>query len=176
MTKYKLNQWIKHKAYYVRALNLLGHKCNNCNQNDIAVLDFHHLDEESKTNDISILCRTSDWETIEKEIKKCVILCSYCHRRLHFNRKLFDANYSLILDIASGKVKPPSLKRWTTEDTEILIKLYHTRTTILDIANRMGRTKSTITKQIRKLKNNNLLNDRSIVRKTCLKTIKNKGT
>lgn len=59
--------------------------CETCGETDIACLDFHHTDPESK--DISIArVVTNGWskERILTEINKCVVLCSNCHRKLHY--------------------------------------------------------------------------------------------
>lgn len=61
-------------------------KCEKCGESHIATLDFHH----TKDKDISISQAVGDgWskERILKEIKKCVVLCSNCHRKLHWKKK-----------------------------------------------------------------------------------------
>jgi len=57
-------------------------KCNNCDENHPAVLDFHHLDPSKK--DFTIASRVSvAKETLLIELAKCVILCRNCHSELH---------------------------------------------------------------------------------------------
>lgn len=57
--------------------------CDICGEDDIACLDFHHLDPTQKDKVIS---RINDWseERILLEIQKCQVLCSNCHRKLHY--------------------------------------------------------------------------------------------
>ena len=57
--------------------------CILCEEKDIVCLDFHHLDPKIKDMSLSKACN-SGWsnERILKEIKKCVILCSNCHRKV----------------------------------------------------------------------------------------------
>lgn len=50
--------------------------------NDIACLDFHHL--KDKEFNISNEIRNLSIENLKKEINKCVVLCSNCHRKLHY--------------------------------------------------------------------------------------------
>jgi hypothetical protein len=57
--------------------------CSVCGFRDFApALVFHHMPDSVKTRDISKMVDCT-WETIEKEIEKCVVLCENCHRELH---------------------------------------------------------------------------------------------
>jgi hypothetical protein len=61
-------------------------KCEECLENHPACLDFHHINESQKDLDISrAIC---DWglERIKHEIMKCQVLCSNCHRKLHWEQ------------------------------------------------------------------------------------------
>jgi predicted HNH restriction endonuclease len=46
------------------------------------VLDFHHIDKETKEFTIGAIKKGSK-EKILKEIDKCVCLCANCHREFH---------------------------------------------------------------------------------------------
>jgi len=46
------------------------------------VLDFHHIDKETKEFTIGTIKKGSK-EKILKEIDKCVCLCANCHREFH---------------------------------------------------------------------------------------------
>lgn len=65
-------------------------KCEKCKEKHPAIIDFHH-DKGNKEKGISR--RIIDGHSIEKvkiEIQKCQILCSNCHRKIHFkNTKTF---------------------------------------------------------------------------------------
>jgi hypothetical protein len=66
-----------------KALELMGGKCNSCGYNkNYAALEFHHLDPKEKEFDFKKL-RQCKWDTIINELKKCVMLCSNCHREAH---------------------------------------------------------------------------------------------
>lgn len=60
-------------------------KCIACGETDIACLDFHHIDKNEKEVTIPTAIKNK-WgeERILKEINKCVVLCSNCHRKLHY--------------------------------------------------------------------------------------------
>lgn len=64
------------------AASLLGNRCKRCGESDIRCLEFHHPNEKSAgINSI----KWSRWSVIEAEVKKCELLCSNCHERLHAN-------------------------------------------------------------------------------------------
>ena len=86
------------KSYNRRAkasevkLNLikeLGGRCVRCgieaNINNYVIFDFHHIDPSKK--DFSINTFNGSLEDMEKEAKKCVVMCANCHRLHHFNLK-----------------------------------------------------------------------------------------
>ncbi len=59
-------------------------KCEICSENHPACLDFHHKDSSEKQKEISV-CIRDGWskERIIKEISKCQVICSNCHRKFH---------------------------------------------------------------------------------------------
>lgn len=62
-----------------------GKKCVECGESHIACLDFHHPGEK----DGMLSGKAKGWSIkhILAEIAKCVILCSNCHRKLHWNER-----------------------------------------------------------------------------------------
>lgn len=73
--------------YKLKAIKELGGKCNDCGyEKCIAALDFHHIDPLSKDDTIKDISSGS-WKRIEKEIKKCILLCANCHRTRHWNEQ-----------------------------------------------------------------------------------------
>lgn len=63
----------------------LNHGCLICGYKRCSqALEFHHMDSSLKTSEISTMVRyLASYEKIDAEIKKCVVLCSNCHRELH---------------------------------------------------------------------------------------------
>jgi 5-methylcytosine-specific restriction endonuclease McrA len=63
------------------AIEEMGGECVLCGYHRCdAALHFHHLNPHEKDYNIS---EKSNWYDIEKELKKCVLLCSNCHRETH---------------------------------------------------------------------------------------------
>ena len=58
-------------------------KCEKCGFNHPAALDFHHLDPSKKEFKISGKLNVKNKEKVLNEIKKCIVLCSNCHRIEH---------------------------------------------------------------------------------------------
>ncbi len=68
-----------------RAVNYLGGFCKSCGKKyvEICVYDFHH-DKGKKENTLAFLFAAKvEWEIIQKELDKCVLLCGNCHRIFH---------------------------------------------------------------------------------------------
>lgn len=67
----------------VKAVEYLGSKCVDCGiEGSPWIYDFHHRDPNQKEFGWGNK-RTSNWETLKKEIDKCDLLCSNCHRLRH---------------------------------------------------------------------------------------------
>jgi len=60
-------------------------KCSRCPENHPATLDFHHKVAKSKEASLGDAIARMDWgwEKILREIAKCEVLCSNCHRKEH---------------------------------------------------------------------------------------------
>lgn len=58
-------------------------KSCSCGEKEPCCLDFHHVDKDNKTVKVSTAIRRLSINKIKKEIEKCIILCSNCHRKLH---------------------------------------------------------------------------------------------
>lgn len=61
----------------------MGGCCQICGYNRaITALDLHHLNPIDKEFDIGTILN-KDWELINSEIQKCILVCSNCHREIH---------------------------------------------------------------------------------------------
>ena len=60
-------------------------KCERCGEDHPSCMDFHHKDPSEKEVIISKAVHKGwGWEKIKKEIDKCEVLCSNCHRKEHW--------------------------------------------------------------------------------------------
>ena len=58
--------------------------CVKCGfNNDITKITFHHLDPVNKVKTISRLVASGMVEKLQKELKKCIMLCEECHKKEH---------------------------------------------------------------------------------------------
>lgn len=61
-----------------------GGKCSVCGYvRCLAALDFHHI--ESKEKEFTLGQKSRRWgKSLREELDKCLLLCSNCHRELHY--------------------------------------------------------------------------------------------
>lgn len=90
---YKLKHYYKNKeAHYFRnqkthdkiktySNSIKKTGCKICGENEICTLDYHHL--QNKEENIAKLLRGGSLKKVKEEIKKCVVLCANCHRKVH---------------------------------------------------------------------------------------------
>jgi len=66
-------------------IDLLGGICQICNKEyPIVVYDFHHRDPSTKAFAISNEILNKPMDVLMAEVLKCDLLCSNCHRILHY--------------------------------------------------------------------------------------------
>lgn len=94
---YLKQHYVNNKKYYINKNNKRKYvisnwfkkfkstlKCEICGENDIACLDFHHIDKNEKEYNIAYLSKFGSLSKLKNEISKCKVLCSNCHRKLHY--------------------------------------------------------------------------------------------
>ncbi|MDP1706214.1 MAG: hypothetical protein Q8L36_00070 [bacterium] len=60
-----------------------GGKCQLCGYSKYqGALDLHHKNPKTKLFGIGDKGYTRSWETVKKELDKCVLVCANCHREL----------------------------------------------------------------------------------------------
>lgn len=72
----------KAKAWFITLKS--GLSCAQCGESHIAVLDFHHTNPSEKEDGVSVFVNSGSIEKAKKELEKCIVLCSNCHRKLHY--------------------------------------------------------------------------------------------
>lgn len=60
------------------------HPCEKCGESRLYLIQFHHIDPATKSFCIGANSTAKLPDVLEKEIKKCVCLCSNCHDEFHY--------------------------------------------------------------------------------------------
>lgn len=67
--------------------------CTDCGENHPATLDFHHVIHDKNHRKVNDLVSDGHAKPrIMEEIKKCVVLCSNCHRKHHHEERIHKRN------------------------------------------------------------------------------------
>lgn len=75
----KIKEWLK--EYKITL------KCEDCEENHPACLDFHHINPEEKRFAIANVKDFLSWSALKAEIAKCRVLCANCHRKEHYEQR-----------------------------------------------------------------------------------------
>lgn len=60
-----------------------GRKCMICGRQSVMpIYELHHHDQDGKETNLSSIMHHG-WPKIEKELRKCILVCANCHRILH---------------------------------------------------------------------------------------------
>ena len=117
---------------------VMGKCCQLCGYNKaITALELHHLNPSEKEFSIGKILN-KNWNLINEEIKKCILVCANCHREIHeglITQKLISSyNAERAIEISSHinemrqKVERPSreeLKQLIREESFLgIARLY----------------------------------------------------
>lgn len=76
----------RQQTFKIKCLEYKGNSCLVCNYNKYyGALEFHHLDPNEKDFSIGSVKLYQFNDNIKKELDKCVVLCSNCHKEVHAN-------------------------------------------------------------------------------------------
>jgi hypothetical protein len=71
-----------------KAIKYKGGKCEKWGYDKCEwALDFHHLDKNQKEFSLAQYLVVA-WERVQRELDKCILICSNCHRELHYEEFL----------------------------------------------------------------------------------------
>ena len=63
-------------------------KCQMCGfAQHPEILEFHHIDKSTKETELSGSHLNRSLKAINEEISKCIIICSNCHKWIHYNER-----------------------------------------------------------------------------------------
>jgi hypothetical protein len=69
-----------------KSVEYKGGRCIMCGYDKcLAALEFHHKDSSTKCFSFSG-SHSRSWDNIKNELDKCDLLCSNCHKELHYNK------------------------------------------------------------------------------------------
>jgi hypothetical protein len=103
----------------------MGGKCQICGYHKCnAALELHHLDPSEKEFGFGGLrANIKSFDTIKQELKKCILLCSNCHKEVHagvtdlpsdfatFDESLFVTERDKINNKVQNRIKVPKDRR-----------------------------------------------------------------
>lgn len=58
--------------------------CVTCGEDHPATFDFHHIERHPDNRKVYKLLQQNNIGAAFEEIKKCMVLCSNCHRKVHW--------------------------------------------------------------------------------------------
>ena len=61
-------------------------KCSKCGDGRWYVIDFHHTSDKDKS--VSQIAHEGSMRRLKEELRKCIPLCSNCHRELHYFKSI----------------------------------------------------------------------------------------
>ncbi|MBD3841941.1 MAG: hypothetical protein IE909_08660 [Campylobacterales bacterium] len=77
-TQKKKENWLKTFSFFK------GRRCIICSlETTIPLYELHHFDKQAKESNVSRIMHHS-WAKVEKELRKCVLVCSNCHKTIHY--------------------------------------------------------------------------------------------
>ena len=86
------NPTIRRRKLKAKAIAFKGGKCLLCGYERCnAALEFHHLNRRTKAFGLSRKGIIRSWDSIMKEIDKCVLICANCHREVEAGARTIPA-------------------------------------------------------------------------------------
>ena len=89
---------VERKEWFIQFKKTLS--CSKCGDNRWYVLDFHHKDKDDKKDHIcKLMAGSYAIAKIMEEIAKCDVLCSNCHRELHYFERIGNGASEVIASV-----------------------------------------------------------------------------
>ena len=82
---FKANRDYKNKKRKEWSVYKSSLACVKCNISHPAVIDFHHTNKKEKA--VSKFVQDGQYRKAYEEVKKCIPICSNCHRILHWEKR-----------------------------------------------------------------------------------------
>lgn len=79
----KHQKTVLRRSMKLQAIKMLGGKCSICGYKKcVDALEFHHRDPKQKKFKLGS-GNTMSWKEYKEEAKKCILVCSNCHKEIH---------------------------------------------------------------------------------------------
>ena len=90
----KVKAWRKNTKN--RMVTAMGGCCQVCGYNKSTnALEFHHIDPNEKEKGFGDLrANNTKWASLIEELRKCVMLCSNCHKEVHDGTTQLPSTYA----------------------------------------------------------------------------------
>lgn len=80
----KHQKTILRRSMKLQAIKLLGEKCSICGYDRcVDALEFHHKNPKEKDFKLGS-GNTISWDEYKEEALKCILVCSNCHKEIHY--------------------------------------------------------------------------------------------
>ena len=80
--------------------------CCNCEESSAVCLDFHHIDESTKLFEVGGSAGDTSFARLDKEIQKCVVVCSNCHRKIHAEELVLSEEALMCSKLLTEQFRP----------------------------------------------------------------------
>ena len=85
-SKYKTRKHQKtvlRRSMKLQGIKMLGGKCSRCGYDRcVDALEFHHVNPVEKEFKLGS-GNTMSWQEYKRELAKCILVCSNCHKEIH---------------------------------------------------------------------------------------------
>ena len=95
-----------------KIIKIMGGKCCLCGYDKcIAALELHHINPEEKEFSFSNYNSYKKLDLLIDELKKCILLCSNCHKEVHYGNESFNLISSFDGTIANDILQDSLVKK-----------------------------------------------------------------
>ena len=84
-------------------VDLSGGQCAFCFYQGVWALQYHHFGKKRFTLDARTLDRIKDEELILQEWERCILVCSNCHLKYHYGKRVDDIEYAVSVHLQKLK-------------------------------------------------------------------------
>lgn len=148
MSTYGDEQFIRVSSRKLYFVIQKGGRCEKCGLDlteHLAAADFHHNEEKEKDFNPSDVF-TKSLDKAQKELDKCSLVCSNCHREIHYNRKRFELLKDKIYEKLNSERFFVGRNSWCEDDNIIkeVIELNNNGLFVKTIAKKLGVNRSAV--------------------------------